>query len=199
MSVAADSIRQLTRAYLGARVYQGLLFWFVLVHNINMALINVASPRLRMWLAVGAIVSAATLGTFYRWRFGRVEPPRPAPSRRPFEGFKYGVFGATALALLVLAAVLVFFIGGKEIGARPIDLAWLLTSGSTAVSLARSRGERHAWLLPVLASSGLFATLVVPALQPFQSGSHAGMAAVLVFEAVQLHLFLVRGFRHAHV
>lgn len=201
MALAADSIRHLTRAYIGARVYQGLLFWFALVQNIKAVLIDVgyANPRMQMWLTLGAIVAAATLGTYYRWRFGRVEPPKPPRSHRLFEDFKYGVVGATALALLTIAGVMVIFVGGREAGARPMDLALLLISAGTATSLATSRGERQGWVLPLLASAGLLVTLVVPALQPYRALGHAGMAAALVVTAVQLHLFLVRGFRHAHV
>jgi hypothetical protein len=52
---------------------------------------------------------------------------------------------------------------------------------------------------PLVASALLLVTLVVPALQPYRALGHAGMAAALVITAVQLHLFVVRGFRHAHV
>jgi hypothetical protein len=201
MAVAADSIRRLTRAYIGVRVSQGLLFWFALVQNIKAALTDVGypNPRLQMWLTLGAVVAAATLGTYYRWRFGQVAPPRPAPSGRPFEDFKYGVIGATALALLTIAGVMVIAVGGREAGARPMDLALLLLSASAATSLATSRGERLGWMLPLLASAGLLVTLVVPALQPYRALGHAGMAAALVVTAVQLHVFLVRGFRDADV
>jgi hypothetical protein len=201
MDVTADSIRHLTRAYIGARVYQGLLFWFVLVQNIKAALTDLGSlsPRPRIWLTLGAILAAATLGTYYRWRFGWVEAPRPRPSRRLFEDFKYGVVGATALALLTMAAFIAIFAGGREMGARPMDIALLLLSAGTATSLATSRGERLGWVVPLLASCGLLVTLVVPALQPYRAVGHAGMAAALVGTALQLHLFLVRGFRHAHV
>ena len=201
MELTADSIRRLTRAYIGARVYQGLLFWFVLVQNIKAALTDLGypNPTLRIWLTLGAIVAAATLGTYYRWRFGRVEPPKPGPSRRLFEDFRYGVVGATAFALLTMAAFIAIFAAGREAGARPMDIALLLLSAGTATSLATSRGERLGWVVPLLASLGLLVTLVVPALQPYRALGHAGMAAALVVTAVQLHLFMVRGFRHAYV
>ena len=98
MDVTADSIRHLTRAYIGARVYQGLLFWLVLVQNITAALTDLGnlSPRPRIWLTLGGVLAAATLGTCYRWRFGRVEAPRPTSSRRLFEDFKYGGGDATS-------------------------------------------------------------------------------------------------------
>jgi hypothetical protein len=54
-------------------------------------------------------------------------------------------------------------------------------------------------VVPLVASLALLVTLVVPALQPYRALGHAAMAAALVVTAVQLHLFLVRGFRHAHV
>ena len=200
MPLAADSIRHLTRAYIGARVYQGLIFWFALAHNIKAFLIDVGYPdrRLQFWLTLGAIVAAATTGTYYRWRFGRVEPPKPG-SRRLFEEFKYGVVGATAFVLLMMAALIGMFEAGRAAGARPADLAWLLVSAGTATSLATSRGERLGWVTPLLASAVLLVTLVVPALQPYRALGHAGMAAALVVTAVQLHLFVMRGFRHAHV
>jgi len=201
MASTGDSIRRLTRAYIGARVYQGLLFWFVVVQNINAALTDLGhlSPRLQMWLTLGAILAAATLGTYYRWRFGRVEAPKPRPSRRLFEDFKYGVVGATAFALFTMAVLIAIFAGGREAGARPVDIALLLLSAGTATSLSTSRGERLGWVVPLPASLGLLVTLVVPALQPYRALGHAGMAAALVVTAVQLHFFLVRGFRHAHV
>src|SRR4051812_36104428 len=122
MAVTADSIRHLTRAYIGARVYQGLLFWFALALNIKAALsgLGYLNPSLQVWLALGPIVAAATLGTYYRWRFGRVEPPKPASSRRLFEDFKYGVVGATAFTVLMMTAVIAIFVGGREAGARPM-------------------------------------------------------------------------------
>lgn len=197
MAVAAESIRQLTRAYLGARVYQGLIFWWALALNINAAIKTVVdpSPRAQMWLFLGAVVAAATLGSYYRWRFGRVEPPRPSPWDRPFQTFRYGVVGATALALLVIAV----FIFAAEAGARPKDLALVMLSGATAMSLANSREDRHGQWMAAAAAVGLFATLMVPALTPFQLLGHLGMAGALVANAVQLHRFLVREFRHAHV
>ena len=201
MDVTADSIRHLTRAYIGARVYQGLLFWFVLVQNIKVALTDLGylSPRLQIGLTLGAILAAATLGTYYRWQFGRVEAPKPRPSRRLFEDFKYGVVGATAFTLLTLAALIAIFAGGRNVGARPMDIALLLLSAGTATSLATSRDERLGWVVPLVASLGLLVTLVVPALQPYRALGHTGMAAALVVTAVQLHIFLMRGFRRAHV
>ena len=200
MTATADSIRHLTRAYIGARVYQGLLFWFLLVFNINAALsgLGYVNRSVQIWITLGAIVAAATLGTYYRWRFGRVEAARPASSRRLFEGFKYGVVGATAFTVLVMAAVIAIFVGGREAGARPMDIALLLLSVGTVTSLAASHGERLGWVVPLLASLGLLVTLVVPAVHPYRALGHLGMAAALVVTAVQLHLFLVRGFRHAH-
>jgi hypothetical protein len=201
MAVAADSIRHLTRAFIGARVYQGVLFWLALAHNIKAFLTDVGYPNrsLQMWLTLGAIVAAATMGTYYRWRFGRVEPPKPLRSRRLFADFKYGVVGATALALLVMTAVIAIFAAGDAAGTNPMDIAWLLLSAGTGKSLATSRGERLGWVTPLLASAVLLVTLVVPALQPYRAVGHAAMAAALVVTAVQLHLFVVRGFRHAHV
>lgn len=197
MALAADSIRHLTRAYIGARVYQGLLFWWALMQNIHAVLkiVGDPDPRLRMWLTLGAVVAAATLGTYYRWRFGRVDPPRPSPWDRPFQGFRYGVVGATALGLLVIAV----FLFGAEAGARPIDLGLAMLSGGTAMSLAASRGDHRGRVMAAAASALLLATLVVPVLRPYQVVGHLGMAAALVATAVQLHLFLVREFRHAHV
>lgn len=197
MALAADSIRHLTRAYAGARVYQGLIFWLALVLNINAVVKAVGdpNPRLIMWLILGAIVAAATLGTYYQWRFGRVEPPRPSPWARPFQGFRYGVVGATALVLLVIAV----FVFGAEAGARPRDLVLVMFSGGVAMSLATSRGDRRGHVMAAAAAAVLLATLVVPVLRPYQVVGHLGMAAALVATAVQLHLFLVREFRHAHV
>ena len=197
MAMAADSIRHLTRAYIGARVFLGLLFWWALMHNIYavMKIIGDPNPRLRLWLDLGAVVTAATLGTYYQWRFGRVEPPRPSLWDRPFQEFRYGVVGPTALGLLLLAALVL----GAEAGARPRDLLWVMISGATAMSLAASRGDQRARLMAGAVAAMLFATLVAPALRPFQVVGHLAMAAVLVATAVQLHLFLVREFRHAHV
>jgi hypothetical protein len=197
MAMAADSIRHLTRAYIGARVYQGLFFWWALVQNIHAVLkiVGDPNPRLQMWLLLGAVLAAATLGTYYRWRFGRVEAPRPSPWDRPFQGFKYGVVGATALVLLVIAV----FIFGAMAGARPIDLGLVMLSAATAMSLAASRGDQRGRAMAVAAAAVLLATLVVPVLRPLQVVGHLGMVAVLIASAVQLHLFLVREFRHAHV
>lgn len=193
MVPAAESIRHLTRAYIGARVSQGLLFWFALVHNVNGALRGVGDPgpRLKMWLPLGAIVAAATLGTYYRWRFGRVEPPRPSLSRQ--------VSRATAFAVLMMVVLVATGFVALRTGARPGDLTWLLLSAGAATSLAISRGERLGWVVPLLASAGLLVTLILPALEPYRALGHAGMAAALVVEATQLHLFLVRGFRHARI
>jgi hypothetical protein len=191
--LAADSIRHLTRAHIGAQVYQGLLFCFVLVHNVRPLLIEAGypNPRLHMWLTLGVIVAAATVGTYCRWRFGRVEPRKRPLTRQ--------VLRATAFALLLMATFTAIVVIAEEADTRPMDLIWLLLSAGTATSLALSRGEPLGWVVPLLASLGLLATLVVPALQPYRALGHAGMAAALVVTAVQLHLFLVRGFRHAHV
>jgi|SRR5688572_2079182 len=193
MALAPDSIRRLTRAYIGARVYQGLLFCFVLVHNVTAVLMDVGypNPRLQMWLTLGAIVAAATTGTYCRWRLGRVEPRQRSLARQ--------VVRATAFAVLLMATFMAVVVVGREADTRPIDLIWLLLSAGTATSLATSRGDRLGWVVPLLASVGLLVTLVVPALQPYRALGHAGMAGALVATAVQLHLFLVRGFRHAHV
>lgn len=193
MVPAADSIRHLTRAYIGARVSQGLLFWFALVHNLNGVLRSLGDPGppLQLWLFLGAIVAAATLGTYYRWRFGRVEPPRPSLSRQ--------VIRATGFAALMMVVLVATVWVALPTGARPVDLIWLLLSAGAAISLAKSRGERLGWVVPLLASTGLLATLIVPALQPYRALGHAGMAAALVVAAIQLHLFLVRGFRHGQV
>jgi hypothetical protein len=79
-----------------------------------------------------------------------------------------------------------------------MDLALLLLSGGLAMSLAASRGDRRARVVPAVASAVLLLTLVVPVLRPFQVVGHLGMAAALVVTAIRLHLFLARGFRHAH-
>lgn len=197
MAVAADSIQRLTRAYLGARVYQGLIFWWALAMNVNAMLKAVAdpSPRTQMWLFLGAVLAAGTLGSYYRWRFGRVDPPRPSPWDRPFQGFKYGVFGATALVLLAFGA----FVFGVELGVRPQDLGLVMLSGGTAMSLAASRGDRQGQVMAAAAAAVLLATLVLPVLRPYLVLGHLCMAAALIATAVQLHRFLVREFRHAHV
>jgi hypothetical protein len=109
------------------------------------------------------------------------------------------VVRATAFALLLMAIPMAILVVAREAGARPMDLIWLLLSAGTATSLATSRGERLGWVVAMLASAGLLVTVVVPALQPYRALGHAGMAAALVVTAVQLHLFVVRGFRHAHV
>lgn len=193
MTLAADSIRHLTGAHIGARVYQGLLFCFVLVHNVMPVLreAGYSNPRLQIWLTLGAIVAAGTVGTYCQWRFGRVEPRKRSLARQVVRG--------TAFALLLLAMFMAIVVVAREADTRPMDLIWLLLSAGTASSLATSRGEPLGWIVPLLASLGLLVTLVVPALQPYRALGHAGMAAALVVTAVQLHLFLVRGFRHAHV
>ncbi len=197
MAVAADSIRRLTRAYLGARSYQGLIFWWALAINVNAAIKAVIDPgpRAQMWLFLGAVVAAATLGSYYRWRFGRVEPPRPPLGDRPFQTFKYGVVGATALVLLGMAV----FVFAAAAGARPQDLAIVTLSAATAMSLASSREDRAGRWTAAAVAAVLLATLVVPALSPLQVAGHLAMAGVLAANAVQLHLFLVREFQHAHV
>ncbi|MEO7192011.1 MAG: hypothetical protein ABI051_13240 [Vicinamibacterales bacterium] len=189
MNSAAEPIRQLTRAYIGARVHQGLLFWFVLLHNVNAMLYP--NPRLRMWLSLGAILAAATLGSFYQWRFGRVEPRKRSLGRQAAR--------ATVFALLLVVVVMASVAITEEVGGTPTDLIWALLSTVTAASLAFSRGDRLGWVVPLLASLGLLVTLVVPSLQPFRQFGHAGMAAALIVTAVQLHLFVVRRFRHAAV
>jgi hypothetical protein len=193
MPVAADAIRRLTRAYIGARVYQGLLFCLVLVHNITAGVTDLGyrDPRLFMWLTLGAIVAAGTLGTYYQWRFGRVEPPRRSVRQQVVRGTMFALFLLVIFPAVVLVA--------EATAARPRDLIWWLLSTGTAASLATSRGDRLGRMVPLLASLALLATLVVPAMQPFRALGHAGMAAALIVTAVQLHLFVVRGFRHAHV
>jgi hypothetical protein len=197
MAATADSIRQLTQAYLGARVFQSLVFWWVLAVNINAILKAVAgpNPRVQMWLFLSAVLAAATVGTYYRWQFGRVEPSRPATWDRPFQGFKYGVVGATALVLLVIA----LFVFAAEAGARPQDLGLVMISGATAMSLAASRGHHEGQVMAAVAAIVLLATLVVPLLRPYLVVGHLVMVAALVANAVQLHRYLVREFRHAHV
>jgi hypothetical protein len=66
MALTAEPIRRLTRAYIGARVYQGLLFCFVLLHNLNAVLRDVGylSPRVQLWLTLAVMVAAGTLGTY---------------------------------------------------------------------------------------------------------------------------------------
>jgi uncharacterized membrane protein YeaQ/YmgE (transglycosylase-associated protein family) len=195
MAVAADSIRHLTRAYLGARVYQGLLFCFVLVHNVSAMLRDVGyrNPRLQLWIMLATIVSVGTVGTYFRWRFGRAEPPRKSLSAQVVRG--------TAFALFLMVVPLIVLVAG-ETATRHLftrDFIWLLLSSGTLASLAMSRRERMGWLLPVLAILGLVGTLVVPSLQPYRALGHGGMATALVVMAVQLHLFLERGFRHAQI
>jgi hypothetical protein len=197
MASTADSIRHLTRAHLGTRVVQGLVFWWVLmlhVHAVSTAFVR-PDPRLQMWLLVAAVLGAATMGTYYRWRFGRVEPPRPSPWDRPFQGFKYGVVGATTLVLLGI----VVFVFAADAGARPRDLGLVMFSGGTALSLANSLRSRQGQALAVGAAAVLLATLVVPDLRPYQMVGHLAMAAALVTNAVQLHRFLAREFQHVHV
>jgi len=193
MTPAPDPIRRLTRAYIGARVYQGLLFCFVLVHNLTAVLRDAGylTPRLQIWLTLAVLVAAGTLGTYCQWRFGRVEPQKPSLARQ--------VARATIVGLLLMAMFVAIIVSARAAGAKPVDFVWLLLSGGTAMSLAISRGERLGWVIPLLASAVLLATLVVPALQPYRVLGPAGMAAALVVTAVQLHLFVVRGFRYAHV
>jgi hypothetical protein len=193
MTLTADPVLRLTRAYAGARVYQGLLFCFVLVHNLTAVLREVGypNPRLQMWLTLAVLVAAGTLGTYCRWRFGRVEPQKRSLAQQ--------VVRATVFALLLMTLFVAIVVGARQVDARPMDLVWLLLSAGTATSLAISRGERLGWVTPLLASALLLVTLVVPALQPYRALGHAGMAAALVVTAVQLHLFVVRGFRYAHV
>ena len=193
MALAADSIRHLTRAHIGARVYQGLLFCLVLVHNISVVLTDTgySNPRLHMWLTAGAIVCVGTVGTYCRWRFGWVEPQKPSLVRQVLRG--------AAIAVLLIGAFIAIDMVARQADARPIDFVWLLLSAGTAATLAKSRGERLDWVVPLLSSLVLLATLVVPALQPCRALGHGAMAAALVVTAVQLHLFLERGFRHAHL
>jgi hypothetical protein len=193
MALAADSIRHLTRAHIGARVYQGLLFCFVLLHNVRTVLFDLGYPnrRLHMSLTIGAIVAVATLGTYFRWRFGWVEPRKDSLARQVLRG--------TAIAVLLVGTFIAIDLVASVADARPIDLAWLVLSAGTALSLSNSRGDRLGWVVPLLASVGLLATLMVPALQPYRAFGHGAMAAALIVTAVQLHLFLERGFRHAHV
>ena len=193
MAVAAEPIRRLTRAYIGARVYQGLLFCFVLLHNLTAVLRDggYLTPRLQMWLTLAVLVAAGSIGTYYQWRFGKVEPLELALRRQ--------VIRATIFAVLLIAMFVAIVAGARMAGARPVDFVWLLLSAGTAMSLALSRGDHFGLVTPLLASAILLATLVVPALQPYRAVGHAGMAAALVVTAVQLHLFVVRGFRHAHV
>jgi hypothetical protein len=193
MALAADSIRHLTRAHIGARVYQGLLFCFVLLHNVRAVLLDLgySNRRLHMWLTVGAVVAVATLGTYCRWRFGWVEPQKDLLARQVLRG--------TAIAVLLVGTFIAIDLAAKVAGTRPIDLAWLVMSAGTALRLSNSRGDRLGWVVPLLAAVGLLATLMVPALQPYRALGHGAMAAALVVTAVQLHLFLERGFRHAHV
>jgi hypothetical protein len=193
MVLAADSIRHLTRAYIGARVYQGLLFCFVLVHNVRAVLMDIgySNPRVHAWLTLGTIVSVATLGTYCRWRFGWVEPRRRSLARQVVRG--------SAIAVLLMGTFIAIDVVARQADAKPMDLVWLLLSAGTVTSLAASRGERLDWVVPLLASLALLATLVVPALQPFRALGHAAMAAALVVTAVQLHLYLERGFQHAHL
>jgi hypothetical protein len=95
--------------------------------------------------------------------------------------------------------VIAVFVFGAEVGARPRDLGLVMLSGGVAMSLATSRGDRRGQVMAAAAAVLLLATLVVPVLRPFQVVGHLGMAAALVANAVQLHRFLVREFRHAHV
>ena len=193
MALAADSIRHLTRAHIGARIYQGLLFCFVLLHNVRAVLLDLgySNRRLHMWLTLGAIFAVATLGTYCRWRFGWVEPQKDSLARQVLRG--------TAIAVLLVGTFIGIDLAAWVAGTRPIDLAWMVVSAGTALRLSNSRGDRLGWGVPLLAAVGLMATLIVPALQPYRALGHGAMAAALLVTAVQLHLFLERGFRHAHV
>ena len=193
MALAAESIRNLTQAHIGARVYQGLLFCFLLVHNIRAALVDIgySNPRLHMWITLGAIISVATLGSYCRWRFGWVEPRKRSMGRQVARGIAFAV-------LLIGTFIAIDAVASKAV-IKPTDFIWLLLSAITATDLGISRGESFGWVVPLLASAWLLATLVVPVLQPYRALGHAAMAAALIVTAVQLHLFLERGFRDAHV
>jgi len=191
---------RLVRAHVGARTYQGLFFWLAFAHNVNgiIAGTGYGGGRVRMWITLGAIVFAATVGSYYQWRFGRVEAPRPSERERWYEVTLWGLIGAATL--IVGLVVMMAAVGiARRLGVKPIDSAWVIVSAATAMSLARSRGDRYGWLVPLLATSTLLATSFIPALQPYRAVGHAAMAAALIVTAVQLHRFLLREFNGAQV
>jgi hypothetical protein len=207
MPVTAESMQRLVRAYSGAHLLEGLVFWLALAHNVNGLLAGTGhgGPRTGAWIVVGAIVSAGTVGSYYRWRFGRMTWRAPEVAMRPFERLSYSfaravmiVLGLNALILL-MALILPMVAGGRPIGVKPAEIGWLMASTWGATSLARSRGERFAWLVPLLGSTVLLLTLMVPALQEYRAAGHAAMISALVVTAVQLHRCLVREFRNAEV
>src|SRR5687767_2287207 len=104
MALDPDPIRRLTRAYIGARVYQGLLFCFVLLHNLTAMLRDAgyASPRLQIWLTLTVIVAAGTLGTYCQWRFGRVEPRKPSLARQVIRATVFGLILMTMFVAIVV-------------------------------------------------------------------------------------------------
>jgi hypothetical protein len=201
MTLAADSIRRLVQAHVGARRYLGLLFWYVLAQNINGMLTGAGygTTRVRMWVLGSAILAGATWGSYHQWRFGRVEPQKPDPWRRSFGEFMYGILGATVFVVVAFASVVAVFALGRGVGTRPRDIGFLIVSMFLAISLARSHGERLGWVLPLLASAGLLATLIVPVLQPYRVVGYAGMTAALIIGGIQLHLVLTHGLRHAQI
>ena len=207
MPVTADSMRRLIRAYSAAHLYQGLIFCLALAHNVNGLLAGTGhgSPRTGAWIMVGAIVSAGTVGSYYRWRFGHMTRRQPDVAMRPVQRLLYSfaraaiiVLGLNALILLA-ALILPIVAGGRTIGVKPAEMGWLMASAWVATSLARSRGEHFAWLVPLLGTAALLATLMVPALQGYRAVGHAAMVSALIVTAVQLHRCLVREFRNAEV
>jgi hypothetical protein len=123
---------------------------------------------------------------------------QPQVAMRPVEKFLYGVAGAAAMCV-AFAVLLMLVVNARNIGVKPAEMGWLIASAWVAMSLARSRGEHFAWLVPLLGSTALLATLVVPALQEYRAAGHAAMVSVLIVTAVQLHRCLVREFRNAEV
>jgi hypothetical protein len=194
MSASADSIRRHVRAYAAWRGLLILLLPASLAPNVEAALVQAGAlgPDRAGILQVVGLAVALALWFAYRARYGVIVPDPPATTWAKYPG--YGLLGVMILVTMTVALVLV----GSASPMSLRDLGLVLVSVGTLAMATTGRGAgRTSIALVLIASTWLVSSLAGAPSASARAMGHAAMALALLWETVQYHRFLTRGFRHA--
>jgi hypothetical protein len=194
MTDSAESIRRHVRAYAAWRGLLILLLPASLAPNLEAALVQSGAlgPDRTGILQIVGLAVAFALWFAYRARYGVIVPDPPATTWAEHPG--YGLLGVMVLVTVTVVLLLV----GSAAPMSLRDLGLVLVSVGTLAMATTGRGAgRSSVALVLMASAWLLSSLAGAPSGSARAMGHAAMALVLLWETVQYHRFLTRGFRPA--
>jgi hypothetical protein len=193
MPVSADPIRRHVRAYAAWRGLLILLLPVSLAPNLEAALMESGAlgPDRAGILQIISLAVALALWFAYRSRFGVIVPDPPATwAEHPW----YGLVGVMMVVTATIALLLVW--SASPMSLRDFGLVLVSVGTLAMATLSRGAGPTSMALV-LIAGAWLLSSLVGTPPASARAMGHAVMALALLWETVQYHRFLMRGFRHA--